>query len=656
MNININISVQKQGIKKLLAVALILVMLCIETAFQKQVMGSDVGSEPKQKDLWASPRELRNKKIIGTGIYSSQPLDTAITPSFLVDHPGFTSSHPFDGVTVVAPLDSKWCIEQGFEAGIVLDDLVWTKKVIPYSAVQETIAKLKQISWESLTDNFLWYGMKDGSDYKFAVDFTQDSDWEAVEHNASLSARICREAGLKGFMLDTEQYKGYQNNGGAYPMGKDTPEVLRQRGRQWIEAVQTEYPAIIIIIFFAWSPDLDQAEFLAGIKHFLNGVLEGIKEPAQLIHAYENTFYYGQIAGSRYTNEGFQGDRARYQSAKDSMKEWRSFSTNPDKYDKFVKVGMAAWVESDPWDLWNGWASGSKDTIWSNLPLALAYSDEYVWVWSEHTNYVHSYIRGTGPNPFLVSLNNQTFNTGKEALNSITEDFTTNPLLRGWYFDFDMLDVSRKVNPLHDVPIFSAGSVPYVWSPEDQAVKVLGTWMTGQQGDVVADMGYQRRRYVHPIQPLTRKSSFQAELDFEIERFGSDPTNPIVLGLFNSDQLVNRQSFTLQIGEPDTVIINVAGNQESSVYNLAVKDGLKAGITYRVTFNYDSKEERFHATIKDSERQSVIGQVDGSLTDRVGQFELDEIGLAQWDVNETRTPLNKAYLYHLKRVKLGHKQ
>ena len=64
----------------------------------------------------------------------------------------------------------------------------------------------------------------------------------------------------------------------------------------------------------------------------------------------------------------------------------RSISATPDKYDRFVQVGMAAWLESNPRDLTPGWPSGHRHTIWSNVPMALATSDEYVWCWSEHTD------------------------------------------------------------------------------------------------------------------------------------------------------------------------------------------------------------------------------------------------------------------------------
>lgn len=612
------------------------------------------------KNLWASPRELRKKKMIGTGQYSIQDLPNKLTARFLVEHPDFIKSHPFDGVTLQVPLDAAFLAGQGLQGSgtySFLDTLSWSKVEVPYSAVQDVVNDLNRVSWGHLTDNFLYYSLvrahTHAPDKDFGADFTNENDWAAVEHNASLMARICREANLKGFMLDTEQYGNYPG-GGAYPMGKDSPDMVRKRGRQWIEAVQSEYPAITIVIFFAWSPDLGQAEFLAGMGPFLNGVLDGIKKPARLVHGYENSFYYGQGPNSRYTTEGFHGDRVRYQQMRASMAKWRALSSNPAKYDKFLEPGAAAWVESDPYDLQNPDASGSKETIWSNLPLALAYSDEYVWVWSERTNYGQGYARGSEPNPFMLSLSNETFNTGREAVASLTEDFKSNPLMRGWYFDFDMLDVGRRKDPSHAVPIFSSDAVPYVWSKDAQGVQVLGTWMTGPNGDKVAELRGQRRRYVHPIKPLSCRTSFKAELDFRVDNFGADSSNPIVLGLFNSDKLLNSQSIALQIGGPNEVRVVVAGNGKLWSSRLTLKSGLKAGVPYRLVLSYDGKAG-LNATLKSAMDSSPVGQTRGALPDGVRNFELDEIGAAQWDVGVTCTPVDKAYRYLLERVMLGSK-
>lgn len=609
-------------------------------------------------DLWASPGELRKKKMIGTGQYSLQGVESRTTPRFLADNPEFCATHPFDGVTVVVPLDPVWLAEQGMTGAATgdFDPLAWSKIPVPYTAVQDVVKDLKRISWGRLTDNFLWIRMlqahRHSPDVNYSADFTNDAEWAAVEKNAALMARICRETNLKGFMLDTEQYSSF-TSGEAFPMGKNTPELVRQRGRQWIKAVQAEFPAITIMIFFSWSSDAEEAGFLAGMRPFLNGVLDEIKEPARLIHGHENTFYFGQGPESRYTKEGVPGGRIQYQRVREFMKKWRVLSSDPKKYDKFVKPGMAAWVESAPWDMGSG-SIGTKNTIWSNLPYALAYSDEYVWVWSEYTNYGEGFKSGNQTNPFMASLSNQTFNTGREAVTTFTEDFASDPLLRGWYFDFDMLDIGRKKDPAFVVPIFSADAVPYVWSKDERAVGIFGTWMTGPSGDKVAKLGPQRRRYVHPIQPLSRKKSFLANLDFRIDSFGSDPTNPMVLGLFNSDKLVNGQSVTLQIVTPEDVRIVVAGNGKSWISKLTVKGGLKAGMTYRLAFNYDGKSG-FRAMVNNLVDSSLLGQVRGVIPGYVGVFQLDEIGAAQWDACSTSTPVEKAYRYRLERVTLKSK-
>ena len=634
-----------------------------------------------KKDLWARPSELRKKKLIGTGQGSLHQ----VTPAFLANHPDFCSTFPFDGLGVIAPLDADWRKQNGLVGGgtcETLDQLAWSTMKVPDSAVKQVVDDLKRVSWGHVTDNFLWYRLERGhvEDTDLGADFTNDTEWSAVEHNAALSARICREANLKGFLLDTEQYGRYvagpeslklaPNEYGkmAYPMGKDSPELVRQRGRQWIKAVQAEFPQITIVIFFAWSPDLYQPEFLAGIKPFLDGVLEGIEEPGRLVHAYENTFYYGKAPGSLGIKEGFSGGRDKYQSARDSIKKWGILSSAPEKFRKFVGVGMAAWVESDPWDLWSGWPSGSEFTGWSNVPLSLAYSDEYVWVWSEHSNYQHSHllnVHGADPdgspsqssgiepgfNPFLASLSNQTFNTGREPTAAVSEDFSTDPLLNGWYFDFDMLDVGRRVQPLHAGLTFDRASVPYTWSSRDRCVQVIGNWMTGSAGDVVARQGQQRRRYVHPLIPLSQEDIFHAEFDFRVETFSADPSNPILLGLFHSDELVTRNSLALRMDDPRTAEVTLTGEADPLRLPLALGAGMKPQTNYRMTFDFDGFRHHLRVTIVDLANPSlVVATATAVVPSDFGQLKLDEAGIAQWDAGETSTPLEQAYRYRLQRV------
>src|SRR5512137_2139700 len=122
----------------------------------------------------------------------------------------------------------------------------------------------------------------------------------------------------------------------------------------------------------------------------MNGILAGVQSPARLIHAWETTFWYGGFLIQNGTAVPiYPGDRTTYAATRNDIRNvWRNYSDNPSKYDQFVDVGMAAWVESDPYNLTPGWPSGFLERPpCSNLPYALAYSDSYVWVWSERTSY-----------------------------------------------------------------------------------------------------------------------------------------------------------------------------------------------------------------------------------------------------------------------------
>jgi hypothetical protein len=622
-------------------------------------------------EAWASPRELRGKKFIASGQFGTYGGDTAVTSRFLARHPTFSDCFPYDGYVVPVLIDAEWGEKLGLpRRDYFLHELLWNAVELPYAAVSSAIADLKTVRWGGVTDNFLNYTMTDGARGRFTPDLASDRDWDILQRNAALAARLCREANLQGFWFDTEQYSNYRWRSASgnpefdptrpkdlkFPLGKDTPELLRRRGAQWIKAVQEQFPPVKIIISFAWSPDANDYGPLKGSTAFLNGVLDAIQPPAQLIHGYENTFYYGQGPGTAHAladgrNEGFPGDRGRYETARASMREWRAFSTNPEKYDTFVKVGMAAWIEDDPWNLLPGWPSGTKASLWSNLPLALAYSDEYVWVWSEHTKYGQSL--NTNLNPFLASLRNQTFNTGHEAVKTLAEDFATDPLQHGWYFDFDMLAIGRKQNQTHEVSLMSTDAVPYVWSQQFKAVQVQGTWPNASGAHGFTPPNGQRRRYVRPIQPVGGDQGFHATLDFVVETFGARSDNPVVLGLFSSDRAITNSSLTLQIGAPQRVEVVLTANGEAHSSPLSVPGGLQTNRSYRIALSCGAASGRLQAALSDLSRGSQpvarIREIKLESTDSPGW---DELGIALSEfVSGMSGP--EAYRYRLQMATLN---
>ncbi len=610
-------------------------------------------SPEKFEEPWVSARELRGKKIVVGGQYATTGGDAAVTSRYLARHPTFFDSCPFDGMVVPVVLDAVWAERLGLpRRDYFLHELLWNTVKLPFEALGPAVADLNSLDWGGVTDSFLNYTLIDGARGRFTPDLADDHDWAIVEHNAAMAARLCREAKLQGFWLDTEQYGNYRwrtasgvpefdTNRPAnlkFPLGKDTPEVLRKRGAQWIKAVQAELPAVKIMITFAWSPDADGYGPLKGTTGFLNGVLDAIQAPAQLIHGYENTFYYGQGPGTKHTKDGFPGDRGRFEAARASMRSWRSLSSNPAKYDAFVKVGMAAWIEDDPWNLWSGWPSGTKDSFWSNLPLALAYSDEYVWVWSEHTRYGQA--SNTGLNPFLASLRNRTFNAGREEVATLLEDFAADPMARGWHFDFDMLAIGRKLAPAHAVPLMSADAVPYVWEEAAHGVRVRGELPSGLAG--------QRRRFVHPIQPLSRNQSFHAELDFQVDTFGDRLDDPMVLGLFSSEQPIQSESLSLQIAGPEQVRVVLAGKGKPQTAALSISGGMKTGEVYRLAFDFDHAAGRVQATVSEaSSGASQAAQIQSGGAVASERFAWDELGIALWEAAPVPMPSQNPYRYLL---------
>ncbi|MEE3371163.1 MAG: hypothetical protein VX346_17655 [Planctomycetota bacterium] len=598
---------------------------------------------------WPAPGEMRSKKLIDAGIYTLWSHPSSVHSRLLAARPEFTRLHPFDGIALRALLAADWCRGQGLQEDPAdpptnqepfLDSVAWSTRKIPVTAIEAVIADLQRVQWGTLTDNFLWYQFRD-SGGTAPVDITQPAEWAVVKHNAVMAARICRQGKLKGLLFDTEQY-GYR------PLQKGNAELRQRLGREWMESVQAEYPEIRVMITFGWGPDLDQAEFLAGVKDFLNGMLAGLKGPARLINAYENTFYYGQGSRTRFTREGFPGDRKRYQETRAAIRDWRSFSTLPDKYDAVVQVGMAAWLESDPWNLTPGWPSAHRDTIWSNVSMALAASDEYTWCWSEHTDYLRTLGKELR-NPFLASLTNQTFNTGQEATPELQEEFSSDPLGRGWYFDFDMLDVGRRPAGSEAPLIFTRQSVPYAWSPEESAVRVTGGWRGGKEGQTRRVLRNQRRRYVRPIQTIGNQMDWRAEFEFRIESLGGGVDPPIVLGLFQSGQLVDRQTCALWIDGQGRPTLVVGGPQ--GVSRIPVAAVCQQGRRFRLQLSYASREGVLAVRLEEPAVDRVLWSDPARQVVGLEGWLMDEAGAAQWDAGEARTP-RQPYRYLLQAVRV----
>ena len=166
--------------------------------------------------------------------------------------------------------------------------------------------------WGRLTDNFLWVASH--VEGRKPPDWFSDEDWSVVLANARLAANIAKEIGFRGIFFDPEGYgmatQGVWRQPWDYPLYARSDYVfekrtaprpfdevapkVRQRGRQWAEAISAEYPDVVLAMLglygSAWgwlvqnpAAGGDLAKCPVGLwPAFVDGVLEGLDERALL--------------------------------------------------------------------------------------------------------------------------------------------------------------------------------------------------------------------------------------------------------------------------------------------------------------------------------------------------------------------------------------
>lgn len=284
--------------------------------------------------------------------------------------------------------------------GLVLDPVLPEPRSIPLhasvfrrsrtspAAAEALIAELRTIPFRRFTDNFLRVNVTPGD-----VDWFDD--WGAVLHNARLAARIAREAGFTGILLDTEQYEAplfeyrRQRDPGRRSY-QDYAAQARRRGRELMQAINEAFAEPVIFLTFAYNtPELDiptWAELPDShyglLPPFLDGLLEGAAPGTVVVDGFEQAY-------------GFRGE-FQFALARYLFREWLSLRSRvPERYRRHMRLGFGLWLDYQ-WRLAPpyGWdpEDPSKNHFTPSrfreaLRLALRYSDRYVWVYTEQPNW-----------------------------------------------------------------------------------------------------------------------------------------------------------------------------------------------------------------------------------------------------------------------------
>ena len=244
-----------------------------------------------------------------------------------------------------------------------------------------------------------------GLTMKRRIDWDDDSGWDRIARNLGLLARFARETGLKGFVLDEEDYRETKQffahpNDGEYPI---VAEKSRRRGRQVFAEVFREYPDIrfhcswlfsTIQKWHAWAVP-ERGDDLAAIKRsfgelwldFINGCIDVIPPTARLCEGGEERGYHGLMEKNEFEIAAWRASRGSLElvapenrgrflaNLSVSFGQYCDMYTNP-KTDRFRDYYIASYA-------------GSRLTHFRfNLKRALEVCDDFVWIYGEKGTWI----------------------------------------------------------------------------------------------------------------------------------------------------------------------------------------------------------------------------------------------------------------------------
>jgi len=290
---------------------------------------------------------------------------------------------PFDGVVI--RLVTYQTANGGPE---LLAWKVFSRRRFKPADYQHAINDLKATKFTRLKDNFIEMCSHPGE-----VDFF-DPDWDIVAYNAGCLAKVAKETGCIGLMFDPEIYGkspvwGYEARPDATKKGRTFAEYtarVRECGRKFMRAINSEFPDVKILALYGYCmPYKDATEWTGGkglqyahyalLPAFYDGMLDVATLQTQFIDGHEFSYSYGC--------------RKQYVDARKwVLRDAKTISQCPDEYLEHVRLGFGVWADMDHRTFgWNPddfsknyWTPGAFRTALSH---ALAYSDEYVWIWSE---------------------------------------------------------------------------------------------------------------------------------------------------------------------------------------------------------------------------------------------------------------------------------
>ena len=339
--------------------------------------------------LFAS-EEKRAKKVIGCG----WGFNTAKVEDFLACAEQFDKTG-LDGVTVWLRGRDKNGKAVGYRH-IYTED--WS-----YDMFAPMVPKLKAMSkHKAFKENFLMTFRSPRKRYSWS----DDALWKRIAENMRVAARIAKEGGCRGLLMDCEDYcyvGQFSRKHGDLPVEEQRAQV-RRRAFEIFNGVFEEFPEAVVMSywFLSWGNNkcpyprkvaLSAKSGASLWPAFVDGILDALPPKAKLVDGNEYAY-------------GFDADNNDFYRAAYNMRYTLLplvAEENREKYSRQMQVGFGLYLDMFVNKEGVRWYFPPKDgsrteTFRRNLEQAFEVADEYVWIYGERLEYVR-WPKGFKHNP-----------------------------------------------------------------------------------------------------------------------------------------------------------------------------------------------------------------------------------------------------------------
>jgi len=297
-------------------------------------------------------------------------------------HEEMQRTTPFDGVMLAleatAPDGKKYSSQR------MMDAQPWDP-----AWFAEAVADLKACRWTTFTDNFIRFNFTPGT-----IAWDDDEGWANLCNKTALCAQIAKETGLKGFAADFEPYGKamFRYSADSGRSFEETLPLVRKRGQQWMEAIASKYPDMVLFTLFIADVNLS-AGYDARLENtlkslgygllpaFFNGMLDAVPPKMRIVDGCETGYYkngFDEFCRTAWAIRSIGGPAIRLVAPE-----------NREKYVNQVQVGFGFYLDMYTNPEGHVYYRGPKeggtrlDRLEENLFAARETTDQYVWIYGE---------------------------------------------------------------------------------------------------------------------------------------------------------------------------------------------------------------------------------------------------------------------------------